>query len=142
MRKPITNQELFDKVVAHAQSMRKCAFHEEMQSCAYRTPDGNRCFVGGLITDEVYASYNFNADDDVHFQLADGPIFGHNTLEGKTATNPLVREAIERSLGIVLDEYQIMMLSELQQIHDASFSNRETGLRTYATRKRLIYKGK
>lgn len=56
-----TKQEIFDAVVAHAATMpRKCQSfipHADDPdrlipgACVYRGPDGNACFLGGVLTD-------------------------------------------------------------------------------------------
>jgi hypothetical protein len=48
----MTNQELFDIVVAHARKQNKRAIANEV--CSYRTPEGLKCFAGALIKDEFY----------------------------------------------------------------------------------------
>lgn len=48
----MTNQEAFDKMVAHLRKQGKPA-HED-GSCRYRTKDGLMCAVGCLITDAEY----------------------------------------------------------------------------------------
>lgn len=58
----MTNQELFDRVVTHARQQ-KCKAEVETtdangnkaMQCAYRTPSGNKCFMGALIPDEKYS---------------------------------------------------------------------------------------
>ncbi len=52
-----TRQQLFDAIVEHAAQMPgKSWMNPDAkpcdQSCAYRSPDGNACFIGGLLTDE------------------------------------------------------------------------------------------
>lgn len=48
----MTDQEVFDKVVAHARQQKEQALEDG--SCRYRTADGKRCFAGIFIKDEVY----------------------------------------------------------------------------------------
>ena len=56
----MTNQEVFDKVVAHARqqgckSMIEDVLHpEEAPICAYRGENNTKCFAGILIPDEDY----------------------------------------------------------------------------------------
>jgi len=48
----MTNQELFDVVIAHARSQNARAIENEV--CSYRTVEGLKCFAGALIKDEFY----------------------------------------------------------------------------------------
>jgi hypothetical protein len=48
----MTNQELFDIVVAHARKQNCRATSDAI--CKYRTPEGLKCFAGALIKDEFY----------------------------------------------------------------------------------------
>lgn len=49
-----TLQEIFDRICEHAvtQSSRS---EDDEGGCLYRHPDGRRCFVGVLISDEAYS---------------------------------------------------------------------------------------
>lgn len=54
---PLTEQELFDKVVAYARTMKTRARNNATGTCYYREPNtGNRCFIGHLIPDDEYKS--------------------------------------------------------------------------------------
>lgn len=87
-------QELFDRVVAHAQTMTEKSWDEEVDLCRYRMPDGNRCFIGGLIPDSEY-SPKFERET---------PNFGRHA------------EEIRKAAGIPDDLAEFA--SDLQQIHD------------------------
>lgn len=51
----LTEQELFDKVVAYARTMKTRARNSATGKCYYREPKtGNRCFIGHLIPDDKY----------------------------------------------------------------------------------------
>lgn len=52
MNKPYTQQECFDIIWERAKNPVKA---KDGQFCKYRTPDGNRCFIGALIPDEEYS---------------------------------------------------------------------------------------
>ena len=52
----MTPQEIFDKVVDHAKRMTKKSTDNTLIKCLYRTPNGNRCFIGALIPDDMYDS--------------------------------------------------------------------------------------
>lgn len=130
MHYTITNQELFDRVLAHSRKMTQQSTDGE--TCLYRSSGGtNCCFVGALITDEVYADYN-NTDED-------GGI-GWNSLEGKNATDREVRDSVERSLGKKISYAQAQMLASLQTVHDGVFEQREEGLENVARVYGLEYK--
>lgn len=85
----MTNQELFDKVVAHARKQ-KAKASDINGRCMYRTEDGKKCFIGALIPDEQYVSF----------------------LEYKFSGHPAVMEAA----GLRLD--QMPFADDLQFIHD------------------------
>jgi hypothetical protein len=67
-------------------------------TCVYRNENGLKCAVGALI-------------GDVHYR---------KDLEGWDVENLLVRNAIESTHNIVLDETIVSMLWSLQEIHDHS----------------------
>jgi hypothetical protein len=88
----MTNQEIFDIVVAHARKQNRRAL--DGNSCRYRTREGLKCFAGALITDEHYLP----------------------ELEGRSAYNIGVEQALTRS-GV--SETQLSLVGELQTIHDS-----------------------
>lgn len=49
-------QEIFDLIVAHAEAMTEPSV-DEFGSCVYRNSKGNKCLVGGLLTDEEYTEH-------------------------------------------------------------------------------------
>lgn len=96
-------RELFERVRAHLLTQGKKSIREEIDerglpsdSCLYRGPDGTSCAVGCLIKDEFYTP----------------------ELEQKLASSPLVRSALECSLGFELSRDAMEILGELQAIHD------------------------
>lgn len=123
----ITDQELFDKIVSHAVTMTSKAYDTVQDSCVYRSKDGNRCLVGSLITDEVYAEF---VEPD-----------GSNGLEGQNATQFDVVKAVSKSLGVTLTQDQKWMLAAVQPMHDGNFARMEDELKGYANTKGLQYKG-
>ncbi len=56
----MNSQEAFNKVWERAKKLVKSrrkgvnSFGDEATFCCYRNPDGNKCFVGELIPDELY----------------------------------------------------------------------------------------
>lgn len=88
-------QFLFDTVYEHLIKQGKPA-KNVLDQCVYLTQDGLKCAVGCLIKPEYYSQ----------------------KLEGCSVTSPIVQEALEDSLGMVLDDDSIELLSDLQAIHD------------------------
>lgn len=92
----MTNQELFNRVVAHLRAQ-GCAAKEWVTHpnsraylCRYRTADGKKCAVGCLIPDERYIP----------------------DLEGKIATHAVVATAAG------LEGHNLQLATRLQAIHD------------------------
>ena len=51
----ITKQEVFDRALSHLRKQGEPAiFVDEMPRCRYRTPEGLKCAIGALISDENY----------------------------------------------------------------------------------------
>ena len=103
--KKLTLRETFDKVKAHLLTQNERAV-SPAGSCMYRTEDGKKCAVGGLITDEAY-----------------NPSIEHKSVN--VVTNPrwpeeaaCMRDALVKS-GVPIDEPSTLyVLRSLQQIHD------------------------
>jgi hypothetical protein len=89
-----TDQEIFDRVCAHLARQGERAI--EAGRCKYRTPDGLRCAIGGLLPED--ADY--------------GPLEGLS-IEG-LINNGLVSVDVNREL-----------LEQLQQAHDGMYSAAE-----------------
>lgn len=90
----MTNQEIFDKVVAHLRQQKVRSV--EGNACMYRGPEGLKCAVGCLINDDAYS----------------------HDLEGKVAGAIEVRCALLAS-GVPADDGDtIDMLRRLQNVHD------------------------
>ncbi len=93
----MTNQEIFDKVAAHLLTQNARSYYE--MSCRYRGPNGLRCAVGCLITDEAF-KYE---------------------LEGQSASNTMVKNALKKSLGMTrMTVKTVGLLMRLQSIHDCN----------------------
>ena len=94
----MTNQELYNRVVAHLLAQ-GCAAKEwvvhfrgiQSKLCRYRTADGKKCAVGCLIPDDRYTP----------------------DLEGKTAT----QEPVAAAAG--LEPHNFQLAARLQCIHDS-----------------------
>lgn len=67
----MTNQEVFDKVVAHLRKQN--AKSADNERCLYRAPDGKMCAVGCLIPDEMYdpEMEGATASDEIVGQVLD-----------------------------------------------------------------------
>ena len=52
----LTAQEIFDTVVQHLASMKEQAVYDD--KCSYRTPTGERCAVGVLLSDDEVPHLN------------------------------------------------------------------------------------
>jgi hypothetical protein len=87
----MTQQEIFDKVARHLLTQKKRA--TVSGHCRYRTPDGCKCAIGCLISDEDY---------DPEF-------------EGERVTHLLGRHAIPSLENLDCDR---IFLSRLQVLHD------------------------
>lgn len=87
-----TASEIFNKVKEHL--LRQGRPSTDDIACRYRSPDGLKCAVGCLITDEAY-DYN---------------------IEGKGVGNCSVIEALNKS-GID-GKFHSKLLKKLQDIHD------------------------
>ncbi len=112
----MTEQEIFDKVLAHSRSMTEKAVSLLGEYCMYRTSTGNRCFVGVCIPDEVYVPEMENS--------------GIDTLLSRFPVMQNILGASKR---------RIDFLVRLQEIHDYSFCGREKHLEDFAERWSLSY---
>ena len=97
----MTIQEIFDKSVIGVIKQGKKSL--DLNGCAYRGFNGNKCAIGHLITDDHY----------------------NKKLEGCTAGEILVDNALEASINTKLNDTLLSMLLDLQRAHDYSdFSER------------------
>lgn len=127
--KTLTLQEAFDKVLAHSRAMThqsaepNPAGPEYKPNCFYRAPDGNKCFAGALIPDELYKP-NFEG-------------FGIKGLMGKYP------EIMKLLIGGFSETYNVStethFYRELQLIHDEYFNEREIKLAELAKKYNLEY---
>ncbi len=112
----MTEQEIFDKVLAHSRIMTEPSSGPDGFACFYRTSTGNRCFVGVCIPDEVYVPEMENS--------------GISTLLSRF---PIMQNILGSS------ELRINFLTSLQEIHDYYFSAREQHLEIFAGTWKLNY---
>jgi hypothetical protein len=94
----MTPQEVFDKVATHLLTQRSRAVRPGSRySCLYRAPDGKRCAIGCLITDDIYRP----------------------DMEGSVATTLLLRGEVQRAWPWAYrNEKALNMLDRLQVLHD------------------------
>ena len=108
----MTDQEVFDKVVAHARQQGGKAVNEDGRVCMYRDGLGNKCFAGIFIPDEDYKP----------------------GMEG----NPIRSLVIDYNLFSQVDTN---LLFELQTIHDyTTATGWETRFKKLAEKRGLVYK--
>jgi hypothetical protein len=121
-------QEVFDKVVAYAKTMKKRSTDNSMK-CYYLSPTGNQCFVGIFLTPEQ-AEY---ADDD---------------KIGSRGTNWLSvserRDAAKRLPAWMLEPDMVEFLRRLQRAHDRARTVRDLmpGLAEVARAHKLTFNEK
>lgn len=97
-------QDLFDRSVSAVIKQGCRSMSSGFGQCAYRGAGGAKCAVGHLISDKVYdARY-----DPDH----------HNILEGRLVSDPMIRQAVEDSVGYPLPQRAVDMLGMLQVAHD------------------------
>lgn len=85
-----TKQEIFDTVVRNLHAQGRPAVNSKGH-CEYRTADGCKCAVGGLIPDDKYG----------------------RSLEGCVVTSPYVLAALPEAM-----RHHVDLLSDLQAAHD------------------------
>ena len=97
MFKSNSHQEIFDMIVAYAETMTQASVIRENEGvyCAYRGENGNKCLIGKLIPDELYSK----------------------DMEGNT-----VYELAEKSKLEFLNSY-IGLLRSCQRCHDTNFKS-------------------
>ena len=96
-------QSLFDTIAKHLLTQNQQAVEmvavdgEVVKKCRYRSSDGLKCAVGCLIKDDLY---------DIRF-------------EGSCVSwNPGLRHILQESLGRAVYEQEIVLLADLQEVHD------------------------
>ncbi len=80
-------------------------------TCKYRSTNGERCVIGALIDDSHYSP----------------------DLEGLVVDEPLVKDAVKKSLNIdIMSATLSSLLFECQNVHDKRFNQRRFMLETLA----------
>lgn len=96
---PRNDQQAYDIAVKHLMSMEKPAGEvdsNDFMFCSYRTPDGNRCAIGAMISDEQYH-----------------PILDDHDIQESSAVEHLNLHGY-----IDIGNIELMLLVSLQRAHD------------------------
>lgn len=88
-------QEIYDRVAEHLLTQQKRSIGE-LGACVYRSPEGLKCAVGCLISDEAYSP----------------------KIEGTYVREQSVQEALRESGVKPLTEQVVFLLEGLQACHD------------------------
>jgi hypothetical protein len=99
----MNRKEIFEKVKTHLLTQKE--WSRGSRGCMYRGPNGLKCAIGALITDECY----------------------NTELEGRSADAYEVVEALKCS-GIEVGPGDTHFLCQLQGIHDANSPDRWPGI--------------
>jgi len=97
----LTNYEVFEKVKTHLLAQGVRSQIPGTPTCLYRGPGGLKCAVGALIEDE-------------HFDAQ----FNNETVNDERVLDERVLDALLASGVNVKDENLILLLNELQLLHD------------------------
>lgn len=128
----MTNQEIFDTVLAHCRKQRvasttrtkwvsSCAT-KWVSSCAYRGENDTRCAVGCLIPDEFYSS-------DIEGLRVSCELSDKGTDNERTLVNVLYASGVQHS--------QFDLLGSLQDAHDFYMPEAENLGQFYAFEQRM-----
>lgn len=104
----IDKQAIFNAVVAHGRAQPRKAMQDS--TCRYRTIDGDKCFVGALVPDELYDPYMEGG------QIMSAFVY-RTELCTMTSANRKTFEVITKMYG-ELDEKEWDLLKQLQRTHD------------------------
>jgi len=102
----LTHKELFCKAESHMLLQGKQSVFDER--CVYRHPDGLKCGLGALITDEAYTP-ELEGVTIESFLRPDG-------IEDEKK-GPMIISALEKS-GIPTDRETLELLDDIQTVHD------------------------
>lgn len=92
----MTNRDIYRKVRDHLLTQNAKSLMEDGTVSAYRGTEGRKCAIGCLINDKDYSP----------------------ELENCMVYEARVREAVARSLGVLMSDFTLSLLSDLQEIHD------------------------
>lgn len=114
-KRVLTNQQIFDKVLAHLLKQGKRAVlasggSSNHEVCAYRAPDGRKCAAGCLIADEFYNA-NFEGRSADYRQVWEALI-----ASGVPATSIGLVQALQRAHDNTLQRGVEPWLQQMQDI--------------------------
>lgn len=115
-----TRQELFDAVITHLASQ-KCQCVNTEGSCVYRGPEGRKCAIGALLSDDYY------------YPALDSSV-------GGVRVSKLPDITIVRGIGFNTEASDRSFLDRLQESHDRGGQSDVYRLQTYLYRFATIYK--
>jgi hypothetical protein len=95
MTSKVTKQDIFDAVAIHLLEQGERSWDPLEEQCLYRGPNGLKCAVGALISDDAF-------DPDANHQPVD---------------HPQVRQMLRFS-GVPVSAETVSLLSDLQAVHD------------------------
>lgn len=98
-QQPITQQQIFDKVVVHLHEQNEQSMNAESGGCAYRGDNGLMCAVGCLITDEAF-----------------NPKFNILSVRNDEVFKMLIASGV--SVSYADEDDTVLLLESLQEIHD------------------------
>ena len=96
------NQEAFDKVATHLLTQNKRSVSLDEQTCLYRSPDGLKCAIGCLISDEDYLPEMDDEDSPLSVNGLISTLYKFHSIPSIQKLNTLDNE----------------FLNELQTMHD------------------------
>jgi len=105
----IDKQAIFNAVVAHSRAQPRKAM--EGARCRYRTTEGNKCFIGALVPDELYDACMESG------QIMSAFVY-RTELDITTTANRKAHQVITKMYG-ELDDKEWDLLKQLQRTHDA-----------------------
>ena len=98
----MSNQEVFNKVLAHLRKQGHAAMDDE-STCVYRAPNGTSCAVGCLLPDNLYDP----------------------RIEGRSVDALVSTRASDfPATAAFLERFDIDMLTDLQMAHDGRLADR------------------
>ncbi len=134
-----TKQQVFDAILAHSRSMTEKSEStygfDSNYGSSYRGKNGNKCFIGALIPDNLY---------DSSIEGKRGCLVLERYIDKQTIINPvLITEWFSHFTPSDITTNRrfnpIQALDVLQEIHDNYFEDREEKLELFARVENLNY---
>ena len=112
-----TRQEIFD--IACKGLLTQMKKSEGAEKCLYRGPDGTKCAIGFLISDETAADFNESSVGSLPFRV------------------------IQNEIGLSGTRDNLYFLADLQAVHDSGEPEEWEGLlKALATKEGLVFNGR